>query len=330
MRQEGRRSAEVGGVGLALVACLLWGGQFPVAKAILPNLGALYLTAIRYAIIGALFVTALVLFEGRRALRYEGRLPQAAILGILGFASFNLLAFGGLAHTRPENAALISATMPLQTALILWVWRRARPPRATLLCMLAALCGVGLVISRGQWSFLTSGKVGYGDLMVLAAYLGWVLYTMFVRHFTGWSPLRFTTLTVLPGAAVVLVIAVGAAATGLARTPSLAQVGDSWWQLLYMIVGSGIASVLSWNASVQRLGAQNAILFMNLVPVVTLVIEIAQGNGVNDAELAGASLTIGALVVNNLLSRRARGGIASSESMEHPAPSPLATMEVAP
>jgi drug/metabolite transporter (DMT)-like permease len=196
--------------------------------------------------------------------------------------------------------------------------------------MLAALCGVGLVISRGQWSFLTSGKVGYGDLMVLAAYLGWVLYTMFVRHFTGWSPLRFTTLTVLPGAAVVLVIAVGAAATGLARTPSLAQVGDSWWQLLYMIAGSGIASVLSWNASVQRLGAQNAILFMNLVPVVTLVIEIAQGNGVNDAELAGASLTIGALVVNNLLSRRARGGIASSESMEHPAPSPLATMEVAP
>ncbi len=327
MRHAGRRGPEIGGVGLALIACLLWGGQFPVAKAILPNLGALYLTAIRYAIISVLFVTALVLFEGRRALRYEGRFPQAAILGILGFASFTLLAFGGLAQTRPENASLISATMPLQTVLILWVWRGARPPRATLLCMLGALGGVGLVISRGQWSFLTSGEVGYGDLMVLAAYLGWVLYTMFVRHFTGWSPLRFTTLTVLPGAAAILAIAAGAAVTGAARLPSLAQVGDSWWQLAYMIVGSGIAAVLSWNASVQRLGAQNAILFMNLVPVITLVIEIAQGNGVDGAELAGASLTIGALVVNNLLSRRSRGGAASPERTERPAPSEMETMD---
>ncbi|MGH2412029.1 MAG: DMT family transporter [Chloroflexota bacterium] len=318
MRRDGRWSAEVGGVGLALVACLLWGGQFPVAKAILPNLGALYLTAIRYAFISVIFVAALLLFEGRKALRYEGRFPQAAILGVLGFTSFNLLAFGGLAHTRPENAALISATMPLQTALILWVWRRTKPPRAALLCMLAALCGVGLVISRGQWSFLTSGKVGYGDLMVVAAYLGWVLYTMFVRHFTGWSPLRFTALTVLPGAAVVLLIAAGAAVTGAARIPSLTQVGDSWWQLLYMIVGSGIISVLSWNASVQRLGAQNAILFMNLVPVITLVIEIAQGNGVHGAELAGAALTIGALVVNNLLGRRGKGSAASLEGMVQP------------
>ena len=321
MRQVGQRSAEVGGVGLALVACLLWGGQFPVAKAILPNLGALYLTAIRYAIISVLFMAALLLFEGRRALRYEGRFLRAAILGVLGFTSFNLLAFDGLAHTRPENAALISATMPLQTALILWGWRRVRPSKATLLCMLAALCGVGLVISRGQWSFLTSGQVGYGDLMVLAAYLGWVVYTMCVRSFTGWSPLRFTALTVLPGAVVILIIAVGAAVTGVARTPSLTQVGDSWWQLLYMIAGSGIASVLSWNASVQRLGAQNAILFMNLVPVITLVIEIAQGNGVNEAELVGASLTIGALVVNNLLGRRGTGGVAFPEGNAQPAPS---------
>ncbi|HVA88204.1 MAG TPA: hypothetical protein VNL71_00035 [Chloroflexota bacterium] len=52
---------------------------------------------------------------------------------------------------------------------------------------------------------------------------------------------------------------------------------------------------------------------MNLVPVVTLLIEIAQGNGVNGAEAAGAALTIGALVVNNPLSRR------SSASLGNPA-----------
>ena len=47
-------------------------------------------------------------------------------------------------------------------------------------------------------------------------------------------------------------------------------------------------------------------LFSNLIPVTTFAIEIARGYRPNAVELAGAGLTIGALVANNLVARRPR------------------------
>ena len=54
------------------------------------------------------------------------------------------------------------------------------------------------------------------------------------------------------------------------------------------------------------IGPQNAVLFSNLIPVTTFAIEIVRGYRPNVVEVAGATLTIGALVANNLYARRAR------------------------
>jgi hypothetical protein len=52
------------------------------------------------------------------------------------------------------------------------------------------------------------------------------------------------------------------------------------------------------------LGAQNASLFVNLIPVTTFAIEIARGYRPGTAAIAGATLTVAALVANNLVARR--------------------------
>ena len=64
--------------------------------------------------------------------------------------------------------------------------------------------------------------------------------------------------------------------------------------------------MLCWNAAIGMIGPQNAVLFGNLIPVTTFAIEIARGYRPGAVELAGAVLTIAALVTNNLLTRRAR------------------------
>ena len=63
-------------------------------------------------------------------------------------------------------------------------------------------------------------------------------------------------------------------------------------------------AVLTWNAAIGLIGPQNAVLFGNLIPVTTFVIEIARGYRPNAVELAGAALTVAALVANNLVARR--------------------------
>jgi drug/metabolite transporter (DMT)-like permease len=62
--------------------------------------------------------------------------------------------------------------------------------------------------------------------------------------------------------------------------------------------------VLAWNGAIKLLGAQNASLFGNLIPVTTFAIEIARGYRPGVAALAGAAVTVAALIANNLIARR--------------------------
>jgi drug/metabolite transporter (DMT)-like permease len=41
------------------------------------------------------------------------------VLGSIGFAGFNLLSYVGLGMTRPQNAALVVATMPFVTLVVM-------------------------------------------------------------------------------------------------------------------------------------------------------------------------------------------------------------------
>jgi len=53
-------------------------------------------------------------------------------------------------------------------------------------------------------------------------------------------------------------------------------------------------------------------LFMNLVPVVTFVIEVMQGYNLSVIELLGAIITIVSIILNNVLQRRKQGIISDT------------------
>jgi drug/metabolite transporter (DMT)-like permease len=298
-----RIGAQGAGAVFALTAVLFWGSQFPVAKSLFHNLDPYTLTAVRYAAATAAFAALLLALEGRGAFRYGAYGQRAVLLGSVGVSGGVLLVYVGLQHTRAQNAALVVAAQPLLTALYLRVRRGVHLGRATAAATVVAFAGVALVISRGDPSAFVNGSLGWGVFLVLLGQFGWVAYTVESTTFRGWSPLRFTALTAVPGAATVVALAAVAAVLGWAR-PSAEDVAASPWLLAYAIVGPAVISILAWNQGRALLGAQNVALFQNLVPVTTFTIEIVQGYRPRSVELLGAALTIGALVANNLVQRR--------------------------
>jgi len=292
------------GVLFATTTAIVWGGQFVVGKSALESVNAFPLTTVRYAIAAVLWLVALALVEGPGALRLGGRGWRLFWLGSLGFAAFNLLAYTGLAHARPQSASLIVALGPLLTALVLWQRTKERPTRTTLTLLGIALVGVALVISGGDPASLVDGSVGWGDALVLGGVLSFVLYSLGASEFRDFSPLRYTALTASLGWISVAVATVIAVATGLVPLPSGGEVWSVTPQVAYLAIPGAFIAVLTWNSAIARLGAQNTVLFSNLIPVTTFAIEIARGYRPDWAELAGAGLTIGALVANNLLARR--------------------------
>jgi drug/metabolite transporter (DMT)-like permease len=294
------------GVLFATTTAVVWGGQFVVGKSALESVNAFPLSTIRDAVAAAMWLVVLLVREGRAAFRLEGHGRRLFWLGSLGFAGFNLLAYTGLAHARPESASLIVALGPLLTALVLWQRTRVRPARSTFGLLGIALRGVARVVSAGHPRSIVHGAGGWGDALVLGGVFSFVLYSLGAAEFPRFSPLRYTALTAGLGWLTIAAVTVVATGAGLVPRPTGAELWAVTPEILYLAIPGAFVAVLTWNAAIAAIGPQNAVLFSNLIPVTTFAIEIVRGYRPNVAELAGAALTIGALVANNLLARRTR------------------------
>jgi drug/metabolite transporter (DMT)-like permease len=282
--------------------------MFSVAKRTLPVLDPFILGSARYAIGVLLFIAILWIAEGRQALRYGGRFLPAAVYGLIGFCGFNILVWWGIAYTRPEHASIIMTLQSPMTALAVWFTRGLRPAPFTVGCIAAAIGGVLLVVTRGDLSHVfgveNAGGSLLGDLLVFLGALSWVIYTMAGHHFSGWSPLRMTVLTCIPGTIGLVAINAFTIASGYSVLPTFDEVWSVKWQLAYFVVFTVVLGVLGFNNGVKYLGALNAMLMLNLIPIIVFAIEAWLGRSFAAIELGGAGIVIGALVANNLYLRK--------------------------
>ena len=253
-----RRNSAVTGALFATVTGVVWGGQFVVGKSALGRVDSFWLTTVRYAGAAALLLALLAVVEGVRALSPRGRTLELVGLGSLGFAGFNLLAYTGLEHARPQSASLIVALGPLLTALVLWVRDRVRPSRTTFAALVVALAGVGLVISRGHPTTLWKGSLGWGDALVLGGVLSFVLYTIGAARHRDLSPLRYTALTAALGWPAIAGATLVGTAAGWLSVPSGSDLRAVTPQILYLVVPGAVIAVLTWNAAVEAWGGLTA------------------------------------------------------------------------
>lgn len=294
------------GASLAISTGTIWGVMFVIGKSALGRVDAFHLTTIRYGIAGAIFLALLVAVEGRGALSLAGRGRRLWLLGSLGFAGFNLLAFTGLEHARPESAALIVAFAPLATAGVIWLRTRVAPAPPVLATFALALVGVFFVVTHGDPGSIARGSVGWGDGLVLAGVISFVFYTLGAGDFPELSPLRYTALTAGLGWLTVAAATVAATLSGWRPLPSAGDVWAVTPQIAYITLLGAVVAVLAWNAAVGTIGAQNTALFVNLVPIVAFAVQVIRGYRPAALEVGGAVLTVLALVAANLLARRPR------------------------
>lgn len=295
----------VTGVALLAVTVLIWGATFPIGKEAVARIDPYWLGALRYVTVAPLFAGMLWAVEGRRALAYEGKLGLAALVGCVGVGGFNIFTFSGMQFTSAAHAAIIMALQAPLTALVHWVWRGVRPARFTIVCMALALLGVSVVITKGDVAAAVAGGSLFGDALVLLGASCWVAYIMGVVKFSGWSALRYTTLTCVPGAVGLLAVALCATAIGSVDIPTATTLSLIGWQLAFLTFLTVFVGVLFWNNGIRMIGPLNAVLFGNLVPVVTFAIQVGQGVRFSVLEFAGGALVIGALAANNLYVRQA-------------------------
>lgn len=332
IQPESRRSVDVNrrsltGAALCFVAAASWGAMFPAAHAAFVHLDPFYFTIIRYGTVTLLLMATLLWKEGRRAFRFEGNGGRLWFYGTMAFAVYNLLIFLGqdwMGEPGIMAASVGEALMPMIAVAIGWLFFRQKTHPFTLGCVLAALAGALLVMTKGRFAaFFAAAEQVIPSLFILVAVTGWVLYTMGAGRFPGWSALRYSTLSCMLGTATAGAVTAGMTLAGAAAVPSAGDVAAAAPHMLFMIAFPGFIALLGWNAGVKRLSPLSGLLFINVVPVTTIAVSLFQGHEVTWSDLAGTGLITAALLSRYLFASRIEKKPASGRTpAEEPARPP--------
>lgn len=295
------------GAVLCFIAAVSWGAMFPVAHSAFKHIDPFYFTIIRYGAVSIMLVAMLFWKEGKEAFRLEGKGVQLWFFGTMAFTVYNLLIFWGedlLGESGVMVASIMESLMPMISIVILWMIFHKRPHSFTLLCVVLSLVGALFVITKGDIkAFLGATEDFIPSILIFIAVIGWVIYTMGGSRFNSWSVLRYSTLSCLLGTITAVVLVFGATLLGYISVPTKEVLLETSPHLLFMILFPGLIALLGWNIGVSILSSLNALLFINFVPVTTLLISIYQGYDVTIFDTLGTVLIIISLLANNIFVR---------------------------
>lgn len=295
------RSASTNAVLLLLLCTFFWGACFPVGKHALGEVHALTLVIWRFAIAAiCLFIYAKWQNTPLPSLTPK-QWAWAIGVSIVGVGGLNLGLFTGLAQTNASNGALIMALSPLATSLIGSLLQRKLPARGAVFSLVVCLSGVLLVLTNGELKRLLGFEFNHGDQMIFLGMLCWSLYTYLTQGISRWMPMiPYTLVGMLSGLGVIsLVTAFTAGVNPLQE--SLAISGSVFGDLLFIGVFGTVGGYLLWISGVKQLGAANASLFFNFVPVFAALTAFAYGQTVTSLQLLGVMIVIAGLLLPRMV-----------------------------
>ncbi len=258
----------------ALVAIVvLWGSYPATGKLAVHDFTPFFLAAVRCTV-ASCFLLVLLLRSGERASR--GLTPAALriflILGLAGIWGSTQWTYVGYYYTTAANASILQAAAPVMVALTarFYLGERLRPIQWSGVAISAF--GVLLVVTSGRLAALRLAELRAGDFITIAALSGWSVYTVYGKRALGvLSPALATTGAYVAGTLLILPTALVAAPHFPA--PRLGSVAG-WAVVFYQGLIGAVAHVW-WYRAVDVVGPSRSAIFMNLQPIVGIVLAAA-------------------------------------------------------
>lgn len=282
-------------VALLLIATL-WGSYPATAKLALQDFPPFFLAAVRCTLASAFLVTLLLRTEpdSVRALS-PAALRAFLVLAVAGIWGSTQITYLGIYFTTASNAAILQTATPVLVAVAsrLYLGERLAPVRW--LGVAVSATGVLLVITEGRLAAIRPDDLRAGDFINLVALSGWSVYTVYgKRVLARFSPALATTGAYVLGTLLILPTAVVTAP--LFPTPRL-ESATAWAVVVYQGLVGAVAHVW-WYRAVHVVGPSRAAIFMNLQPVVgVLLAALLLAERIGPWHIVGGALVLGGVAL---------------------------------
>ncbi len=253
------------GVGLAILAVIIWSGNFIVARAVYKDIPPVSLSFFRWAT-----ATLILLPFAIKVFRKEWAVVRKHLhyffwLSLTGISLFNTFVYVGGHYSSAINLALIGTTSsPVMSIILARIFLKEKIGWLKIGGVLICIAGILFLLSKGDFRNLVNFRFSEGDAWILLAALSFAVYNILVRKKPiEVSPLNFLFTSFVFGTLLLLPFFIWEMqyTEPVKWTPSLAGI------ILYLGLGPSIISFFVWNKSIRWLGAGRTALFGNLIPV---------------------------------------------------------------
>jgi len=287
---------------LLILNMFFWAGNFYAVKIALESCGPMSVAALRF-LLGAIVLMFVLYFQlGNQVFKLRFSKNEwwymflTSFTGIfIGMYFFNL----GLQSTSAINGSLIVATGPAITAILSYFFLKIKINLLQLIAIIISFIGVVIVLVNGTLAQLLQLQFAVGDIYVLIMAIGFSLSQIIVsKYLTHVDTTVMTTITCSMGVVLFVLFSIPEMQSTPIPTDSI-----FWASILFMgLLGTGAAYAIYFYCVVE-LGATTSTLFLNLIPLFTVLLGFLFGEQLKSAQLIGGSVTIAGL----LLFRYAKG-----------------------
>lgn len=275
-----------------LLAIFIWAGNTVITKM---SAGAIFPAEIgfyRWLLAGLLFTPFMLKPVIAHWSAIAPNLGKVFILGVLGMAIYQSLAYFAASMTTATNMGIILSLMPLMSLAMAIACLGQRLTAGALAGAVLSLIGVLVVVSSGSLAVLMEHGVNLGDGLMLIATLAYALYSTLLKKWQlRLPPLVLLYLQVL--VAVVVLFPLFAASPKIGPTPQNIPL------VLYACLLASMVAPLAWMQAVVRLGPSRTTLFFNLLPLMTaLIAALVLREQLAMYHLVGGALTLGGVIVS--------------------------------
>lgn len=264
MQSSGKKNILIG-ASLAVLATLIWSGNFIVARGVYKEIPPVSLAFYRW------LVASVIIFP----FAYKYFKPEWAVvkkswryffwISFTGISLFNTFVYIGAHHTSAINLALIGTTSsPIMSVIFARIFLKERIGWLKIIGMIICVSGILFLLSKGNFQNLLTFKFTKGDAWVLLAALNFSIYNTLVRKKPA-SVSRVNFLFVVFAFGTVLLFPFYL--TELSYTAPVHWNMNLLLVILYLGLGASVICFLIWNIAIHKLGSGPTALFGNLIPI---------------------------------------------------------------
>jgi len=274
---------------LLILVSLVWAGSFIVVEAATKEMDPIDLGFLRFLVATPLMFLLVVMLK-KPLLLPKKEIPWLIALGLTGVTLLYLFQFLGIHYTNAPTASVLINTNVIFIAILSGLFLHEVLSGKRIMGIILSFIGVFIIMfsDLSQQEITIDNLFFIGGILMLLSALCWALYSLIgKRLLRRYDEFVITAYAFGLGTLFYLPFVMFHIAPVLQQT-SL----EGWVAVLYLVLTCSLFGYLGWYYGLKHIDASKAAVFLNFIPLFTILMSFFLGTSFSWLFLLGAGLII--------------------------------------